>query len=108
MVQDDSPASIRSSSSRQFPNLWFLLADIGGSLRSVLAKHSRYLTRSGSLSSTTLLDSIIESLTELVGPERMSGRAASFGRPYWRFARWMTGGVDGVVGEVTVAIVDRD
>jgi hypothetical protein len=36
----------------------------------------------------------------------MSGRATSFGRPYWRFARWMMGGVDGVVGEVTVAIVD--
>jgi hypothetical protein len=73
----------------------------------VLAKHSRYLARSGSLSSTTLLDSIVESLVRLVGPERTSGRAASFGRPYWRFARWMTVGVDGVIGEATVAIVDR-
>jgi len=74
----------------------------------VLAKHSRYLTLSGSLSSTTLLDSIVESLVRLVGPERTSGRVSSFGRPYWRFARWMTAGVDGGIGEFTVAIVDRN
>ena len=104
----DSLASIRSSSWRQFPKLWFLLAEVGGSLRSVLAKHLRYLTRSGSLSSTTLLDSIVESLARPVGSETISRRAASFGRPYWRFARWIAGGVDGGVGEITVAIVDSD
>ena len=78
----DSPASMRSSSWRQFPILWLLFAEAGGSLRSVLAKHSRYLTRSGSLSSTTLLDSIVETLARPVGSEEVSARATGFGRPY--------------------------
>lgn len=104
----NSPASIRSSSWRQFPKLWFLFAEVGGSLRSVLAKHLRYLTRSGSLSSMTLLDSIVESLAQPVDFETISGWAASFGRPYWRFERWMAGGVDGVVEPVTITIVDSE
>jgi hypothetical protein len=66
----------------------------------------RYLTRSGSLSSTTLLDSIVEYLARPVGSETISGSAVGFGRPYWRLARWTAGGVNGVVGEATVAIVD--
>lgn len=56
----------------------------------------------------TLLDSIVESLAQPVDSETISGGAASFGRPYWRFERWMAGGVDSVVEPVTITIVDSE